>query len=100
MEAAHSWVQATENYRGWTGSEFTRLGDRPTPVTCGLRTRPEDKQVVHTLSRRGAPSTNTRTRCRFGRNRRRVFTAEWLTEWPVDGRLPQIAHWRAMTRPP
>lgn len=57
-------------------------------------------QVVHTGSLCGAPSTSTLMRWRFGRNRRLVFTAEWLTEWPVAGRLPQIAHTLAMLENP
>lgn len=62
-----------------------------------LLTRPDRRQVVQTDNRRGAPFTMPRTRCKFGRKRRRVFTAEWLTEWPVAGRLPQMSHCLANT---
>jgi hypothetical protein len=45
---------------------------------------------VQTLTRLRAPPSTMRTFCRFGSNRRRVATNEWLREFPNDGPLPQL----------
>jgi len=55
--------------------------------------------VVHTSIRRFVPPTNPCTRCKFGMNRRLVFTLEWLTENPLAGRFPQMSHTLAMLNP-
>ena len=46
---------------------------------------------MHTYARAGRPERSTRTRWRFGSNRRFVATIEWLRLWPNEGFLPQIA---------
>lgn len=42
-------------------------------------------------ARFATPSMRTRTFWRFGLNRRRVATIEWLRLFPKDGFLPQAA---------
>ena len=46
---------------------------------------------MQTYARIGEPPSRTRMRCRFGLNRRRVATIEWLRLFPNDGFLPQMA---------
>jgi hypothetical protein len=45
---------------------------------------------VQTYARFGEPSRSTRTRCRFGSNRRFVATIEWERWLPNDGFFPQM----------
>ncbi len=47
---------------------------------------------MHTYARVARPSSSTRTRCRFGLNRRFVATIEWLRLFPKPGFFPQMAH--------
>jgi hypothetical protein len=47
---------------------------------------------VQTYARLGEPPISTRTRWRFGSNRRFVATIEWLRLFPKPGFFPQIAH--------
>ena len=54
-------------------------------------TLPPRKQRVQTYARVAVPSSSTRTRWRFGSNRRFVATIEWLRLFPNDGFFPQIA---------
>lgn len=61
-----------------------------------MTTLPDRMHRVHTLTRRGAPSTIARTRCRLGYQRRFVLLLAWLTLCPKTGPLPQISHTRAM----
>jgi len=52
---------------------------------------------VQTLSRRGVPSTRTRTRWMFGFHRRFVRRCEWETFIPKLGDFPQTSHTAATT---
>ena len=51
---------------------------------------------VQTRTRRGAPSTITRTVCRLGYHRRFVLLLAWLTLLPVAGPLVQTLQTRAI----
>jgi hypothetical protein len=62
-----------------------------------LATLPERRQRVQTYARCGVPSMSTRTRWRFGSNRRFVATIEWLRLWPNDGFFPHITQILAMS---
>ena len=58
------------------------------PVQTCFRTLPAFRQRVQTYSRRGAPSTEMRTFCRFALKRRLVATIEWLRLCPNAGPFP------------
>ena len=60
-------------------------------------TLPAFRQRVQTQARCAFPASKTRTRCRFGLNRRFVATIEWLRLFPKPGPLPQTAHTFDMT---
>ena len=53
-----------------------------------MRTLPALRHRVQTYSRRGAPSTEIRTFCRFALKRRLVATIEWLRLCPKAGPFP------------
>jgi hypothetical protein len=55
------------------------------------------RHCVHTRTRFGAPSTSTRTVCRFGYQRRLVRLLAWLTLLPVVGPLPHTVQTRAIS---
>jgi hypothetical protein len=64
---------------------------------AGLTTAPERMHRVQTLACTVPPLAVTiRTRCKLGIQRRRVLLWAWLTLFPVEGPLPQIAQLRAM----
>ena len=58
------------------------------------------RHCVQTRTRLGAPSTSTRTVCRFGYQRRLVRLLAWLTLLPVTGPLPHTVHTRAISSIP
>src|SRR5829696_2780040 len=53
-------------------------------------------QLVHTLSRRGEPSTIARTRWMLGSQRRLFRLCENVTDFPNHGFLPQISQMAAI----
>ncbi len=52
------------------------------------------RQRAQTYTRLVRPPSEIRTRCRLGLKRRLVATIEWLREFPVAGRFPQL--WQAL----
>src|SRR6185503_16283838 len=56
-------------------------------------------QRVQTFMRPTAEPTFTRTRCRFGIQRRLETLWAWLTRFPKTGALPQTSHILAMLTP-
>jgi hypothetical protein len=62
-----------------------------------LITLPARKQEVQTLIRFGLPSTNARTRCRLGYQRRLVVLLACETLLPNPGFLPHISQILAIT---
>ena len=53
---------------------------------------PVRMQRVQTFIRFTAEPTITRTRCRFGIQRRLETLCAWLTRFPNTGALPQTSH--------
>jgi hypothetical protein len=60
---------------------------------------PERMQRVQTFIRFTAEPTMTRTRCRFGIQRRLETLWAWLTRFPKTGALPQTSHIFAIVTP-
>src|SRR3954454_14157149 len=91
--------------KGTPGSPFSWRLRAPaqTPAAAALGAlviRLLFRHCVHTRVRFGAPSTSTRTVCRFGYQRRFVRLLAWLTLLPVTGPLPHTVHTRAIALHP
>ena len=99
-------VAVAEMKKGTQGSPFFQPARQrpggPARAACrnydAFLTRLLLRQRVQTRTRRGAPSTITRTVCRLGYHRRFVLLLAWLTLLPVAGPLVQTLQTRAMTR--
>ena len=88
-------AEVMEMQRGTRGSPFFQ----PRRPYDAFLTRLLLRHRVQTRTRRGAPSTMTRTVCRLGYHRRFVLFLAWLTLLPVTGPLVQTVQTRAIGYP-
>jgi hypothetical protein len=80
-----------------TGQALLALLQRfPKPGQTARVTFFDRRHRVHTLDVFTVPPTLTRTDCRLGSQRRRVFRIEWLTLFPDAGPLAHTSHRLAM----
>ena len=93
--------RVTERCRRRGVDRATRGPSGPLFLGDGLPRRPSRpcrllRHWVHTRTRRGAPSTITRTVCRFGYQRRLRRLFAWLTWLPVVGPLSQTCRYEPL----
>ena len=92
-----SGAPVAETTKGTFGSPFFGLSAGLQRNQLAFLIRLLFRHWVQTRIRFGAPSTRTRTVCRFGYQRRLLRLLAWLTLLPVVGPLAHTAHTRAIS---